>query len=119
MAQLRENLVPILVVLSYVGLNTFIFRKRLFGRGRESAARKPRVSRAPTFRAVSRTEPPNPSLDMMPADSPTSGSAALDIESREHWVDELENLAEMHQQGILTSDEFASAKSRLLNGSRQ
>jgi len=45
MAQLRENLVPILVVLSYVGLNTFIFRKRLFGRGRKSVANQRRASR--------------------------------------------------------------------------
>jgi len=37
--------VPIFVMLSYVGLNTFIFRKRLFGRGRKSVANQRRASR--------------------------------------------------------------------------
>ena len=31
-------------------------------------------------------------------------------------ADELKKLAELHQQGILTAEEFAEAKSRILNG---
>ena len=41
---------------------------------------------------------------------------AATLSSASSTADELKKLAELHQQGILTAEEFAEAKSRLLKG---
>ena len=61
---------------------------------------------AEEFMAVAQAELQK-SRNQQPAATPSSASST---------ADELKKLAELHQQGILTAEEFAEAKSRLLKG---
>lgn len=61
---------------------------------------------AEEFMAVAQAELQK-SRNQQPASTPSSASST---------ADELKKLAELHQQGILTAEEFAEAKSRLLKG---
>lgn len=45
-----------------------------------------------------------------PAPAPSSGSGSGDV------LDQLERLGKLHEQGVLTDDEFATEKARILAG---
>ena len=53
---------------------------------------------------------PAPPVAPQPAPGPAAASGTADL------LTELERLGQMHQQGLLTDDEFAAAKQRLISG---
>lgn len=56
------------------------------------------------------TVPMRPAPAAPAAQAPTAGSGSADL------LTELERLGQMQQQGLLTADEFAAAKQRLISG---